>query len=137
MEIPKLKTVLYANAIFCSVSAGVILVAPGLLAQHVINLPVIVFMILGIGLMVFALDVFMTARKPAVTTGRALYIFCADVAWVVLTPVVMLLLATVLDSSLLHWSVPSDKSRTMQRVVMPLKHRVITVNNSVLPPPVG
>ena len=93
MGIPNLKTVLYANAIFCSVSALVILILPGLLAQFVIDLPALVFIVLGIGLMAFAVDVFFTARKVTPSRGKVLYIFFADLSWVILTPLVMLLLA--------------------------------------------
>jgi hypothetical protein len=57
-----------------------------------------VFTVLGVGLLVFALDVFITARKPEPSRGKALIIFCADVGWVVLTPVVMLLLADRITS---------------------------------------
>ena len=92
MGIPNLKTVLYANAIFCSVSALVILIFSGLLAQYVIDLPVLVFIVLGIGLMAFALDVFFAACKAIPSRGKALYIFFADLSWVILTPIAMLLL---------------------------------------------
>lgn len=98
MIIPKLNTVLYANAAFCSLSALVALVLPGFLAQYIIDLPIAVFIVLGIGLLVFALDVFLTAGKSAPSRGKILYIFCADVAWVVLTPVMMLLLADRITS---------------------------------------
>ena len=92
MTVPKIHTILYANASFCLASALLILLLPGLLAEFVIDLPVIVFRILGVGLLLFALDVFLTARKESPSRGKVLYIFAADLAWVVLTPVVLLTL---------------------------------------------
>ena len=93
MGIPKIQTTLYANAIFSLNSAAVFLLFPGFLARAVIDLPSIVFRVLGIGLLLFAVDVFLTARKNPPSRGKVLYIFGADVAWVVGTPVVLVLLA--------------------------------------------
>jgi len=92
MTIPKIHTVLYANASFCFASAVLIVLLPGMLAEYVINLPALVFRLLGAGLLLFALDVFLTARKEAPSRGKVLYIFAADLSWVVLTPVVLLTL---------------------------------------------
>jgi len=92
MSAPKIHTVLYANASFCLASALLIILIPGLLAEYVINLPVIAFRLLGAGLLLFALDVFLAARKETPARGKVLYIFAADLAWVVLTPMVLLML---------------------------------------------
>lgn len=92
MSLPKIHVVLYANASFCLASALLILLLPGILANYLIDLPLIVFRILGVGLLLFAVDVFFTARNSSPSYGKLLYIFGADLAWVVLTPVVMLLL---------------------------------------------
>jgi len=87
---PRVQSVLYANASFCLASALLILLVPGILAEYVISLPVLAFRILGVLLVLFAIDVFMTARKPAPSRGKILYLFSADLAWVLFTPVVML-----------------------------------------------
>ncbi len=92
MKIPRIQTILYANAGFCLFSALVIVLFSGLLARYVINLPSLVFIALAVGLILFALDVFLTARQVAPTRGKVLYIFYADLAWVLLTPVVMVAL---------------------------------------------
>jgi FtsH-binding integral membrane protein len=93
MKTPKISTVLYANAIFCSLSALAILLTPGFIARTLIDLPSWAFIVLGIGLLLFALDVFVTARQENPSRAKLLYIFFADVTWVVLTPVVMIVLA--------------------------------------------
>lgn len=86
---PRVQYVLYANALFCLASAMLILLLPGILAEYVINLPGMVFRVLGMVLVLFAIDVFLTARKAAPSRGKILYLFSADLAWVLLTPVVM------------------------------------------------
>ena len=83
MSMPKLNTVLYANATFCLASAIVIVLLPNILAEFVIDLPVIVLRILGIGLLLFALDVFLTARMQSPSRAKIVYIFIADLAWVI------------------------------------------------------
>jgi hypothetical protein len=93
MKAPKLSSVLYANAIFCSGSALSILLLPGLIASSLIDLPSVAFMVLGIGLLLFALDVFLTARKANPSQAKLFYILIADVSWVLLTPIVMVLFA--------------------------------------------
>lgn len=93
MAVPSLKTTLYANASFCTLSALVILIIPGWIGTNIIELPTWILIVLGIGLVLFAIDVFFTARSANPTRAKVLYIFSADVAWVILTPVVMLLLA--------------------------------------------
>ena len=89
MSVPKINTVLYANASFCLASAVLIMLLPGMLADLVISLPLVVFRILGIGLLLFALDVLITARKESPSRGKVIYIFVADLAWVLMTPVVL------------------------------------------------
>lgn len=90
MTLPRINAVLYANASFCLASALLILLVPGLLADYVVALPVIAFRILGIGLLLFAVVVILTARNSSPSRGRVLAIFAADLAWVILTPLVML-----------------------------------------------
>ena len=92
MKIPSIQTILYANSAFCLSSTAVILVFPGQLAEYVINLPRGVLMALSVGLLLFALGVWLTAREVTPSRGRVLVIFGADVAWVVLTPVILLFL---------------------------------------------
>ena len=98
MRIPKIQTTLYANAAFCSLSALLIVFLPGLLAEYIINLPAMVFILLGAGLLVFALDVFLTARKTSPSRGKVLYIFFADKSWLLMTPVVMIMLSDRITS---------------------------------------
>jgi hypothetical protein len=104
MLVPKISTVLFANAGFCFASALLIVLFPGALAEFVIDLPVTALRILGIGLLLFAVDVFLAARQGPLSRGKVLYIFGADLSWVVLTPVVLLLMqqrVTGLGNSLL------------------------------------
>ena len=98
MRVPKINTTLYANAVFSVTSGVVFLLFPGFLAESIIELPSIVFLVLGIGLLLFALDVYLTARKNPPSRGKVLYIFGADVAWVVGTPIALLLLADRMTS---------------------------------------
>lgn len=98
MKIPQIQTILYANLAFCLLSTAVILVFPGHIAEYVINLPRLVFISLSAGLLLFASGVWLTAREAIPSRGRVLVIFGADVAWVVLTPVIMLTLQDRLTS---------------------------------------
>ena len=66
---------------------------PSLLAQYIIDLPVVVFIVLGAGLLLIAVGVCLTARIPSPSRTSVLTIFSADLAWVILTPIVMLLLS--------------------------------------------
>ncbi|MEZ5492298.1 MAG: hypothetical protein R3F50_18600 [Gammaproteobacteria bacterium] len=90
MRIPRLQTVLYANLAFCLFSVAVILLFPGHIADYIINLPRLYFVSLSAGLLLFALGVWLTARQASPSRGRVLMIFWGDVAWVVLTPIIML-----------------------------------------------
>jgi hypothetical protein len=92
MSVPKITTVLFANAAFCFFSALLIALFPGVLADLVIDLPLIALRILGLGLLLFAADVFLAARRESLSRGKVLYIFAADISWVVLTPVVLIVM---------------------------------------------
>ena len=98
MSIPKIQTVLYANAVYCFVSALLIILLRAVLAEQVINLPTEAFLLLGAGLVAFAIDVFCTARRENPSKSKLLYIFVADLAWVAMTPVVMLALQNRITS---------------------------------------
>lgn len=93
MQAPPLKGVLVANALFCSINALLFLFLPALIAEYVIDLPSFVFMLLGGGLLIFAVDVYHTSRKPVPSRGKLMYIFFADLGWVFMTPVMMFVLS--------------------------------------------
>lgn len=93
MPQPKLKTVLYGNTLFSTVSGAVMLLLADWITANLIDLPTIVFRVMGIGLLLFALDVFMVARKSPISVSRAKLIYWADIAWVVATPMAMYLLS--------------------------------------------
>ena len=88
MRVANLQTTLYANTAFSISSALLILLFSDWIAAQVIDLPNIAFKIVGIGLLVFAADVFYIARKLPTSRQLAMLIFWADIAWVVATPVV-------------------------------------------------
>jgi len=96
MRIPKLRTVLYANTAFSTISGMVILVFSGWIAERVLDFPSIVYLLMGAGLLGFAAAVFYVAQTVPATMAR--WVLWADISWVLATPVAILLLADRLTS---------------------------------------
>ncbi|MCB1670579.1 MAG: hypothetical protein R3F41_20350 [Gammaproteobacteria bacterium] len=92
MKLPRIQAVLTANWVFCLFSTALILLFTGTVIEYLIDLPRPVFVVLSLVLVLFALYVFLTARHSEPGRARILVIFVADLAWVVMTPVVMLVL---------------------------------------------
>ena len=98
MRIPKLRTVLYANTAFSTISGMVILVFSGWIAERVLDFPSIVYLLMGAGLFGFAAAVFYVAQTVPATMVMARWVLWADISWVLVTPVAILLLADRLTS---------------------------------------
>lgn len=91
-SIPRIQKVLVANAAFSGISGLLIMIFSEALVAQVMHLPVAVYRVLGTVLGLFALAVFLTARQAMPGRGSIMAILCADIAWLALTPVILLLL---------------------------------------------
>ena len=78
-----LRNALYGNSIFCSTSG---------LAFTLLSKPIATFLgltvswvilALGIGLLIYGIDVFIIARKETISEGFAKFVIGADLAWVI------------------------------------------------------
>ena len=98
MRIPKLRTVLYANTVFSTLSGTVMLVFSGWIAERVLDFPSIVYLLMGAGLLGFAAAVFYVAQTAPVNMTMARWVLWADISWVLATPVAIILLAERLTS---------------------------------------
>lgn len=74
-----LTTTLVANATSSAITGAGLLVGAGPLSDW-LGIPTPVSVIVGLGLLIFALDVAWTSRDPA--AGRVRRVIVADVAWV-------------------------------------------------------
>ncbi|MGB4247566.1 MAG: hypothetical protein WBJ75_07595 [Pseudohongiellaceae bacterium] len=99
MRLPSLQNVLYVNAFFSTVCAVATFVATDLLVSHVLSVPPLVFQVLGIGLVAFALFVFMVARATPLSHTLVMSIFIADVLWLLATPVLLIVMAERIPST--------------------------------------
>jgi hypothetical protein len=93
MRTPKLKTVLYANTAFSTLSGLVMLVFSAWIASRVLDLPSIVYLLMGVGLLGFAAAVYYVAQTVPATMARARAVLWVDISWVLATPVAIILLA--------------------------------------------
>lgn len=75
-----LTTTLAVNATSSAVTGAGLLVGAGPLSEW-LGIPTLVSVIVGLGLLVFALDVARTSRNPE--ANRVLQVIVADVAWVI------------------------------------------------------
>ena len=88
-----LKSALLFNAL-CSTILGVILLFyPSAVAALMGEFNPLILMVLGAGLLLFAADVAWVATRKPISQLLAKMITTADAAWVVATPVVMILAA--------------------------------------------
>ena len=88
MKMPNLSTTLKANATFSFLCAAVLGLFAGPVATFMGSFPPWIFYLLAAALVPFGAAAFWVSRSPSSGAGRLF--FMADVAWVVATPVVML-----------------------------------------------
>jgi len=93
MRTPKLKTVLYANTAFSTLSGLVMLVFSAWIASRVLDLPSIVYLLMGVGLLGFAAAVYYVAQTVPATMAMSRVVLWVDISWVLATPVAIILLA--------------------------------------------
>lgn len=99
MRTPSLQSVLYANVTFSAACAVTMLVATDPLVRNVMMVPPLVFQLLGVGLLGFALFVFMVARQKPLSRNLVMSIFVADLGWVLATPILLLAMAERIPAS--------------------------------------
>ena len=93
MRTPKLKTVLYANTAFSTLSGLVMLVFSAWIASRVLDLPSIAYLLMGVGLLGFAAAVYYVAQTVPATMAMSRAVLWVDISWVLATPVAIILLA--------------------------------------------
>ena len=86
-----LKKTLRANAGFSFLSGLLLVSVPSQTATLLGDLPTWLLIVVGSALILFALDVYWISRQLPKAFKRAQIIFWADVAWVLLTPLVIFL----------------------------------------------
>ncbi len=91
VNLPSIKTVLVSNAMFSGVGGAALLVAPKALANFFGTIPLWVSVAMGVGLVLFSIGVFWTALDQKRIRQHLNIIFSADCAWVVLTPIAIIL----------------------------------------------
>jgi hypothetical protein len=80
-----LRAALLANAVFSTSCASVMIFAPAWVGDRLgLQIP-LVLQIVGLGLVIFAVDLVHQATRPRMATWRALYASLADFLWVVAT----------------------------------------------------
>lgn len=88
-----LKSALLFNAVFSAVCGGVLLLSPSAMAALMGEFNPLILMALGAGLLLFAADVAWVATRKPISPLLVKMITTADVAWVLATPVVMIVAA--------------------------------------------
>jgi len=79
-----LRRALAANALFSTLTGAALLIAPGALSRLTGLGPVWLLAALGVGLLLFAADLyFFQVRPPAVPSGRIAVTIFLDLGWVV------------------------------------------------------
>jgi len=84
-----LRIGLRANAAFSAISAVVLLLLSSTLAE-LFNAPRSVLLGIGVGLVLFVVDLLVTASRQTIPRKKALYFVGADVLWVLGSAVVLL-----------------------------------------------
>jgi hypothetical protein len=85
-----LKRVLWINALFSTVSAIVLVAAAGGLSTLFGGASPWIFRGIGVGLLLFAVDIAVSCRQPRIARGKALYFSLSDFGWVVGTAVLLI-----------------------------------------------
>ena len=88
MKMPSLSTTLKANAIFSGLCAVTLALFAGPVANFMGTFPPWIFYLLALGLLPFGAAALWVSRSPSPVAGR--FFLMADLAWVVATPIVML-----------------------------------------------
>lgn len=84
-----LRRALQANALFSTICAALLVFAARPLGEWM-GLPPAGLRVLGLGFIPFILFLFYMTRQPKINSAHARIILILDVAWVVLTPVLLL-----------------------------------------------
>lgn len=98
MKIPSLFLVLSLNAITSALAGVLMLLLPGWVAELFGQVPAWVCQWVGAGLLLFALGVGYIARQLPHNWSAARGILALDVAWLLATPVVMVVFSNHLSS---------------------------------------
>jgi len=77
-----LRNALYGNSIFCSTSGLAFALFPKPIAAFLGLSASWVILILGVGLILYGLEVFWFTRKDSISKGFAKFVIGADIAWV-------------------------------------------------------
>lgn len=77
-----LRNALYGNSIFCTTSGLAFALFSDPIAAFLGLSASWVILVLGIGLMLYGIEVFMFARKESISEGFAKFVIGADLAWV-------------------------------------------------------
>ncbi|NER80033.1 MAG: hypothetical protein F6K42_10705 [Leptolyngbya sp. SIO1D8] len=94
-----LRVALLANAMFSSMSAGLMVFAPELIGTLLGIQASLILQIIGLGLGLFAVDLYLQAMRPRLATWRALYASAGDFLWVVATVLLRVCFPDVLSDS--------------------------------------
>lgn len=89
MKTPELKTTLLVNSGFSGLCGVICVVFATSVASWLGTVPALVSQILGVALIIFALDLVWVAKRLPNSWRLARLVFFADVAWVAMTPVVI------------------------------------------------
>lgn len=89
MQQKTLKTTLYINAVSSGLLGLGMAVAPGPITGLLGNFPPVITLIVGLGLIPFAIAVGVVARKLPASRSHVSWIFYADAAWVIATPIAL------------------------------------------------
>ena len=77
-----LRNALYGNSIFCTTSGLAFTLFSGPIAAFLGLSVSWIILVLGIGLMLYGIEVFIFARKESISEGFAKLVIGADLAWV-------------------------------------------------------
>lgn len=99
MKIPSLSATLLTNTVTSAIAGLLLLAIPNPIAAFMGNVAPWLLQLVGAGLVLFALGVFMVRRtlpRSGSTTGVA-WVLALDMTWIIATPVVMLVYAQQLN----------------------------------------
>ena len=89
-----LQRTLLANASFCLLCGLGLVFFTNAITTFAISLPTWLLLGVGLGLIAFAVDVYWLSQHLDRAKNRVFAVFWGDVAWVVMTPIVLILFAT-------------------------------------------
>lgn len=97
MKAPSLSLVLNLNAVTSALAGLLLILAPGWVAELFGEVPVWICQAVGAGLLLFGIVVGYIAIKLPQYHGLTRWILALDIAWLVATPMVMLVFAAYLS----------------------------------------